>query len=575
MIDIDDIQRAFATGYLARMRALGKIAGQRYRRSQITQMAAAMSFRTIFGIIPMLAVGLVVLHSFVNEAQMRRVVSTVLDYSGLASITIETGGRAAQPLLTDDLFLFGPPSPAHQEATAQAVEAEQKAAASHKERLDEWITRVLDQVGSVNFGAVGIVGLVLLIYAAMSIIVEAEKSFNQIIEAPLGKNWVRRVRDYWALLTLGPLLLVMSFGVRQGANELAQAWTRRAEAKEVVQAGDFMKPTPAVAPAVASVAETPPADTASAEPTSGDGAAADAGADAEPTIKPPEVETGWRGALVGFVGFATTVVITTLALLIVYTSVPNASVQIVAASAGAGFAAILWEASKWAFTSYIEYSTAYAQLYGVLALLPLFLLWVYVTWIIVLLGFQVTAILQGYRKISREGFKRSVLIALGIVDDPDEARRTGLCLVDPASVLVVMAGVTDHFVRGLPASSREIADETGLEASVVTDLLQRLVEIALLHRVSVIKTPAKGALSVIPVEADGPARYTLARPPESISAIEVLRVGDSFTGRDTSRPAPILDAISQAKHRALEGKSLADIHAMLIRLPVAEAPALA
>jgi membrane protein len=265
------------------------------------------------------------------------------------------------------------------------------------------------------------------------------------------------------------------------------------------------------------------------------------------------------------VGFCATVLITTLALLIVYTSVPNASVQIVSASAGAAFAALLWEASKWAFTSYIEYSTTYARLYGVLALLPLFLLWVYVTWIIVLLGFQVTAILQRYRQVSREGFKESVLIALGLVEDPEDAKRTGLCLVDPASVLLVMAVATDHFVRGLPASSRDIADQTGLDEVVVADLLGRLAGLTLLHRVAPVAGERTELKMGFLAQAAPGERFTLARPPEAISAAEVLRVGESFTARDASRPAPILEAIREAKMRALDGKSLADIHAMLTR----------
>lgn len=541
-------------GFLARIKVLGKVAGQRYRNSQITQMAAALSYRSIFGLIPMLAVSLVVLHSFVNEVQMRRVVSTMLDYTGLASISIDTTKTSAETSPADDIFLFGPPSPSQQ---ARAVQQARAAEDAHKERLDEWITRFLDRVGSVNFGAVGIVGLVLLIYAALSIIVEAEKSFNQILEVTAGKNWVRRVRDYWALLTLGPLLLVMSFGVRQGAKTLAESWTRSAEVTRVsreAEPGVTEGVTPAGAGVLAPGVEGP---------VVADDPVVEAGHD---------VSTGWRGALVGFVGFMATVLITTLALLIVYTAVPNAPVQVVPASAGAAFAALLWEASKWAFTSYIEYSTTYARLYGVLALLPLFLLWVYVTWMIVLLGFQVTAILQRYRHISREGFKESVLIALGIVEDPQDAKISGLRLVDPASVLLVMAVVTDHFTRGLPAGPAEIADETGLEHSVVTDLLQRLVEISLVHRVTApprkaAKGDAKAAIAGLVGDSDVLPRYALARPPESIAAAEVLRVGDSLTARDASRPAPILDAIREAKLRALEGKSLADIHATLVRRP--------
>lgn len=554
MIDLQDIQYAISAGFIARLKVLGKVAGQRYRRSQITQMAAALAFRSIFGLIPMLAVGLVVLHSFVNESQMRRVISTTLDYTGLANISVDTSRPEAAAGEYEEIFLFGPPSPAQQ---AEAAVQAQQAAAVKKERLDEWITKFLDRVGSVNFGAVGIVGLVLLIYAALSIIVEAEKSFNQIIEAATGKNWVRRIRDYWALLTLGPLLLVMSFGVRQGAKSLAESWTRSAEAAEVSQGQTVVTEAQALATAATGeVAEivTPPSEVP-----------AEILAAHTPEAPKQDIDTGWRGALVGLVGFAATVMITTLALLIVYTSVPNASVQVIAACAGAAFAALLWEASKWAFTSYIEYSTTYARLYGVMALIPLFLLWIYVTWIIILLGFQVTAILQRYRHVSREGFKESVLIAMGIVEDPEDAKGNGLRLVDPASVLLVMAVVTDHFVRGLPADARAIADQTGLDAPVVNDLLGRLVDIALLHRVAVKADSRVQAKLAVIAEAPMGERYTLARPPDAIAASEVLRVGDSFTSRDASRPAPILDAMREAKMRALEGKSLADIHAMLAR----------
>ncbi len=554
MIDLQDIQYAISAGFLARLKVLGKVAGQRYRRSQITQMSAALSFRSIFGLIPMLAVGLVVLHSFVNESQMRRVISTTLDYTGLANISVDTSRPDAGAGEYEEIFLFGPPSPAQQ---AAAAEQAKQAEAVKKERLDEWITKFLNRVGSVNFGAVGIVGLVLLIYAALSIIVEAEKSFNQIIEAATGKNWVRRIRDYWALLTLGPLLLVMSFGVRQGAKSLAESWTRSAEAAEVVQGPSVVTEVEALADAAKSeVVEvvTPPVDVP-----------AEVIAAHTPEAPRQDIDTGWRGALVGLVGFAATVMITTLALVIVYTSVPNASVQVIAACAGAAFAALLWEASKWAFTSYIEYSTTYARLYGVMALIPLFLLWIYVTWIIILVGFQVTAILQRYRQVSREGFKESILIALGIMEDPEDAKGNGLRLVDPASVLLVMAVVTDHFVRGLPADARAIADQTGLDAPVVNDLLGRLVDIALLHRVAVKADAKVHAKFALVADASVGERYTLARPPDAIAASEVLRVGDSFTSRDASRPAPILDAMREAKMRALEGKSLADIHAMLAR----------
>jgi membrane protein len=53
---------------------------------------------------------------------------------------------------------------------------------------------------------------------------------------------------------------------------------------------------------------------------------------------------------------------------------------------GAFFAAVLFEASKWLFGLYVVYFPSYQVLYGVLAAIPLFILWIYLSWQIILLG---------------------------------------------------------------------------------------------------------------------------------------------------------------------------------------------
>ena len=64
-----------------------------------------------------------------------------------------------------------------------------------------------------------------------------------------------------------------------------------------------------------------------------------------------------------------------------------------AAAVGGFFAAIAFEAAKRGFAVYIVNVPTYEIVYGTLAVLPLFLVWIYVSWMIVLVGASIVATL--------------------------------------------------------------------------------------------------------------------------------------------------------------------------------------
>ncbi len=88
--------------------------------------------------------------------------------------------------------------------------------------------------------------------------------------------------------------------------------------------------------------------------------------------------------------------LTLISLTFVYMVVPNCRVHFSHAFKGAFIASVLFEAAKQAFTWYLSSYNSYELLYGAFAILPVFFLWVYYVWLIVLLGAEVAFALGTY-----------------------------------------------------------------------------------------------------------------------------------------------------------------------------------
>jgi membrane protein len=99
--------------------------------------------------------------------------------------------------------------------------------------------------------------------------------------------------------------------------------------------------------------------------------------------------------------------IATLALTMLYKLVPARPVPMRDAFAGAILAATLFELAKLGFKVYIRQVPTYRIVYGALAALPLFLIWIYVSWVILLIGAAVTATLAERGAKARNRRRRS------------------------------------------------------------------------------------------------------------------------------------------------------------------------
>lgn len=96
------------------------------------------------------------------------------------------------------------------------------------------------------------------------------------------------------------------------------------------------------------------------------------------------------------------IVSTTALFLLVYVLVPNKVVRVRHAIWGALVAAISFEIAKNGFSLYLQYFPTYERVYGAVATIPILIVWIYLSWNIILIGAEVTAALEEYTDADKE-----------------------------------------------------------------------------------------------------------------------------------------------------------------------------
>ena len=144
--------------------------------------------------------------------------------------------------------------------------------------------------------------------------------------------------------------------------------------------------------------------------------------------------------------------------LLFYRLIPTRPVRWMDAATGAVIAAVLFEALKRAFGYYLGFLGSYQTLYGALAALPIFLIWMYLGWLVVLIGAEITASLPEWRSGRR---------------DPDERPRRGDVMGLALGALASLRGIQSTASGGekLDYLSRELGAEIG-KLTYVMDMLR-------------------------------------------------------------------------------------------------------
>lgn len=246
-----------------------------FLRDQCTQHAAALTYTTLFAVVPVMTVTFTLLAAVPSLSSVSQDVQAFV-FENFVPAT----GEVVQQHLRDF---------AHQAAQLTAV------------------------------------GVAMLFVTAIMMLMTIEKAFNRIWKVRRARPGLVGFLRYWAVLSLGPVLLGLGFAV---TSYLASHQLLSGAASVITHAVPGLQ----LMPFIFSVA----------------------------------------------------------AFVLLYVAVPNCHVPLRAGLVGGVSAAILFEIAKGGFAYFVSSFPSYKLIYGAFAAFPLFLLWIYLSWVIVLLGVEIS-----------------------------------------------------------------------------------------------------------------------------------------------------------------------------------------
>lgn len=325
-------------------------------------------------------------------------------------------------------------------------------------------------VERVNVKVLGTVGVAFLIFTVLSLVHKVEDAFNAIWHIRRTRGLAQRFAGYLSVLLIGPFLVVAALGLTASLMSTA-----------------LMQKVLAIGP---------------------------------------------LGDLVHLGARLAPYLMVTAAFTVTYIFIPNTRVRPLAALAGGLVAGLLWESVGWMFGAFVVGSTKYTAIYSGFAILVLFMVWVFLCWLIVLIGAAVAFYVQHPEYQRTRGVRQRV----------SQKTRERLAL------LVAHAVGRRHLEGGDPWTVDALGRWLRVPADVLDEVLQALE-----------------AGHVLLAAGDDPPAYVPARDLGRIPLVEVVEAVRE-AGDAPSYPLPaeaavesVLERLGGARAHALSEGTVRDL----------------
>ena len=327
---------------------------------------------------------------------------------------------------------------------------------------EEVTHNIVGYIEKIKVGVLGTLGLVLLIYTSVSLMQKIEESLNYIWHIPQPRSFGDRFSRYFSVLMVGPILVFSALGITASVMNI--------ELMQELLAIDVL------------------------------------------------------GQSVRVVSRLMPYLLVIAGLTFAYLCIPNTRVRLIPAMIGGIAGGVAWQTAGWAFASFVVSSNNYTAIYSSMAILILFMIWLYLSWLILLFGASVAFYTQHPEYLYAE------------VGEPRLSNRMRERLA-----LSIMNLVSGRFIAGQPMlSPQEITNQLGVPTYAQQLVLDELVSRQLLVQCGEV-----------------PQRYLPPRDPSLITVAQVLEVVRSggeerFLSPDDLPAPPEVDALLEQVRKMVD-----------------------
>lgn len=221
------------------------------------------------------------------------------------------------------------------------------------------VTLIIQYINNTNVARLGTFGLVFLVITVLTLLSNIEKSFNKVWGVEETRPLLRRFTDYFSVVTIGPIFVVVAISM-----------TSSLKSQTLVQG---------------------------------------------------LLEQAYVGELILFLFQVLPFMVMWLVFAGLYLFMPNIKVSPRAALIGGICGGTIWQLSQWFYLNFQVGVAKYNAIYGTMAALPVFMIWIYLSWSIVLFGLEVTYATQNLHSIRQDirgqniNFASRELVALTVM----------------------------------------------------------------------------------------------------------------------------------------------------------------